>query len=430
MWRLIALALACVACAGCASLAQQPASTVPSAAPEREVLVMLRESPVRHFQPGVTYSDGYPSASAPARQRREASDLAREYGLRLVSDWPMPALGIRCFLAQVEGGQAPAQVADRLAADPRVESAQPVHTFRTFGHDDPYYRLQTSAAVLRLDELHRLATGRQVLIAEIDTGVDLGHPDLDGQLIDARNFVDGTAYVAELHGTAVAGIVVAKADNGIGIVGVAPDARLMPLRACWQDGQGSASARCTSFTLAKAIQYAVEQHARILNLSLAGPHDRLLERLIDKAIEQGATVVAAVDPAAPAASFPANHTGVIATTSASSNAVHGERVVRAPGERILTTVPGSSWAFVSGSSFATAHVTGIAALVLQLSPALTGRDVASLFQAHVTPGAASVPPPGIDACAMLARLSPHQPCDCCRPAANGPALGRPAPDSS
>ena len=324
----------------------------------------------------------------------------------------MPAIGVRCFLAEVEAGQTPVEVATRLAADPRVESAQPVQVFRALAHDDPYYELQTSAKSIRLDELHKLSTGKNVLVAEIDTGVDLRHPDLQGQLTEAKNFVDGTEYAAEMHGTSVAGIIVAKADNGIGIVGIAPGARLMPLRACWQKAQDAGSALCSSFTLAKAIQYALTQHAQVLNLSLAGPRDRLLERLIDKAIEQGSTVISALDPEAPAASFPATHPRVIAVASAGASTSFSGAIL-APGDRILTTTPNASWGFVTGSSFATAHVTGLTALLLELSPRLKAKDVYTLLYEHSYPAPASADSSLLDACAMLARLSERHGCACC-----------------
>ena len=110
--------------------------------------------------------------------------------------------------------------------------------------------------------------------------MELDHPDLRGRIVVARNFVDARDAVAELHGTAVAGIIGARADNGVGIVGVAPEAQLMALRACWQVPADANAAVCSSFTLAKALQFAIDNNARVINLSLGGPRDRLLERLV------------------------------------------------------------------------------------------------------------------------------------------------------
>jgi subtilisin family serine protease len=412
MRHVILMVVACITGAGCSNLDRPTDEESTAGATQHQILIMLKESPVRHFQAGTSYSPMYRSGSGQSPQLRTAKDLARDYRLHLVSDWPMPAIGVRCFLAQVEADQVPVEVAARLAADPRVESAQTVQVFHTLAHNDPYYELQTSAKSIRLEELHKLSTGKNIVVAEIDTGVDLQHPDLQGQLTGAKNFVDDSEYTAEMHGTAVAGIVVAKADNGIGIVGIAPGARLMPLRACWQQAKNSQDALCSSFTLAKAFQYALAQHAQIFNLSLAGPQDRLLERLIDKAIEQGSVVIGALDPAAPAASFPATHPRVIAVASAGTSTSFSGAIL-APGDRILTTTPNASWGFVTGSSFATAHVTGLTALLLELSPGLKGKEVYALLREHSYPAAPSGESPALDACAMVARLSEHRGCACC-----------------
>jgi len=389
--------------AACSSLdPSKVESPAPGIATERQILVMLKESPVRHYRPGSFPQPSYGSGPAPASQLRTAQQLAREYGFQLVSDWAMPSLGVRCFLGEVPAGQTPGEVASRLAADARVESAQPVQVFRALGHNDAYYELQTSAKVLKLDELHQMATGKGVSVAQIDTGVDLKHPDLDGQLLEAKNFVDGSRYRVESHGTAVAGIIVARADNGIGIVGIAPSATLTPLRACWEAEDQPGSALCSSFTLAKALQYALSRPTRVLNLSLGGPQDRLLGRLIDKAIDQGIVVVGAVDPVDLEGSFPASHPGVIAVGSAGTAiTVKGE--VLAPGEHVLTTTPNGSWGFLSGSSFAAAHVSGIAALLLERSPKLKPGQVSLIFRQHVykTAEQSSV----VDACAALASVS-------------------------
>ena len=407
--RSIFLAAALIAGAGCASLdSMQPASETASST-ERQILVMLKESSTRHFQPGASYSFDYRDRPASSSQARMASKLAREYGLTLLSDWPMPTIGVRCFLAEVEADQIPAEVVARLAADGRVESAQTVQMFRVLSHNDAYYELQTSAKALNLDELHKMATGNSVRVAQIDTGVDIKHPDLTGQLSQARNFVDRTRYVAELHGTAVAGIIVARADNGVGIVGIAPAATLMPLRACWESTGGEGPALCSSFTLAKALQYALNQQARVVNLSLAGPRDRLLERLIDKAVEQGVTVIGAVDPAA-ADSFPAAHPRVIAVGQEGAPA-SSPRTIQAPGERVLTTTPNQSWGFVSGASFATAHVTGITALLLEMSPRLKPQDVSALLNEHFDHAAGGTT--ALNVCAMLAQFSHKRDCTCC-----------------
>ena len=106
------------------------------------------------------------------------------------------------------------------------------------------------------------------------------HPDLRGRLIDNVDFVGGQASNAEAHGTGVAGIIGARADNSVGIVGVAPGAELMGLRACWQK-PGAVATVCDTLSLAKAITYAVEHHANVINLSLTGPRGKPFYRFFN-----------------------------------------------------------------------------------------------------------------------------------------------------
>jgi len=410
-----------VLAAGCASAPPPHANQAPSGVAEQQILVMVKESAVRHYRPGPASLSGYDSAASHARSQKVAESLAHDYDLKLVGDWAMPALGVRCFLVELAPNQTPTEMAERLGADPRVESAQPQHLFHVSGHDDPYYPLQTGAQELQLDALHRMATGKGIKVAQIDTGVDARHPDLAGQMSAERNFVDGPRPAAEMHGTAIAGIIVAKADNGIGIVGVAPRAKLIPLRACWENAHGG-SAVCSSFTLAKAIQFALVERVRVINLSLTGPYDRLLERLIDSATQDKIAVVAALDPAAPG--FPATHPAVIAVAvDGSPNAP--ANAIFAPGRDILTTTPGASWGFFSGASFAAAHMSGLAALMLERSPALKPDGLQRILLEHQGVAAAE----GmrvLDACAALAQASGARDCGCCSTAAARRVHGRSA----
>ncbi len=196
--------------------------------------MMLPQKALAHYSPAPGQTLGYGQSSPGSAAMRNAKAIARQYGLELVDDWPMPTLELHCFVVALPADASVEAVLEQLGHDERVQWAQPMHLYRTLGHNDPYYALQTAAQTLRLDELHTVSTGRHVRVAEIDSGVDARHPDLDGQLVDAQNFVGPGPQPAEQHGTAVAGVIAAKADNGIGIVGVAPDAALMALRACWR----------------------------------------------------------------------------------------------------------------------------------------------------------------------------------------------------
>ncbi|HWA60453.1 MAG TPA: S8 family serine peptidase [Caulobacteraceae bacterium] len=336
----------------------------PAADPQREVLVLLKMPP-EHYSAQSAYGGSYGGGEARGARRRFAEGRARANGLILVDDWPMPMAGLDCYIMAVPDGRSTQAVADQLSHDPGIAWAEPMNTYTAQGAatgaaiNDPLYRVQPDAAEWRLDDLHRIATGRDIRVAIIDSAVDRNHPDLAGQVVVSENFVPGAFPAAESHGTGVAGIIAAVAGNGKGIVGVAPHARLMALRAC---RQGETATTCDSLSLAKAIYYAVEHDADIINMSLSGPDDPLLGNLLDLARQHGATIVAAFDPAAPGGGFPASHRGVVAVIDEGAEPA-GAGVFGAPGRDIPTTQPDGGWFFVNGSSFAAAHVSGLFALL-------------------------------------------------------------------
>ncbi|GLQ94989.1 S8 family peptidase [Dyella acidisoli] len=375
-----------------------------------QVLVMLRAAPP-HLRAADDYAITYASSPDEAARKRIARELAHQYGLQLVDSWPMPALGVDCFVMRIVSGTSASDIAQALSHDTRVESAQPRQTFHTLAKDDPLYALQPTAKRWHIAELHALTTGKNVAIAEVDSGVDASQPDLDGQIAEQRNFVDDSGYRAELHGTEVAGIIVAREGNGVGIVGVAPQARLLALRACWQLADGSAASACDSFTLAKALQYALEKHVQIINLSLTGPNDRLLQRLLDAALAGHVTVVGAVDDTTADGGFPASYPGVLAVAGEHAD-VQRSDVWLAPAEDIPTTQPGARWNMVNGSSFAAAEVSGLVALLQELSPDLTLTQLHDALHARSALGFASMRPMTIDACAAVAQVSHRCTCDC------------------
>jgi hypothetical protein len=387
----------------------QPRPGPEPAGEEPRILVMLRVPPA-HFRPEATYGGGYDAQSGRAARHRIAAELASAHGLVLESEWPMPSLGIDCFLMKAPADQPEQAVLDALAQDSRTAWAQPLHNFHSLAHNDPLFALQPAAAAWHLADVHAVTTGRDVSIAQLDTGVELKHPDLVGQIAIAENFVDASPYAAEAHGTAVAGIIAARADNGIGIAGIAPEARLMALRACWQV---DARAACNSFTLAKAFQFALERGATVINLSVTGPEDKLLHVLVDAALVRGVTVVGAVDPQTAGGGFPASHPGVIAvSTQGVTDAGDPVHSVAAPGRDVPTTLPVDRWGFVDGTSFAAAHVSGLVALLQQVAPSLGPEQTRALLL-RVAPGTdSSQTGQVIDVCAVIARAAGACSCRC------------------
>jgi subtilisin family serine protease len=383
---------------------------------QRQVLLMLRLAPA-HYRPDA-YGIDYASAPGRVARRRIASGLANEHGLVLRDEWPMPAIGVDCFVLEAPDPTAARREAKALAADPRVESAQAMQLFRVLGapmqrRGDPLYRTQPAAIDWHLSELHRQATGKHVRVAVVDSGIAIDHPDLRGQVAVSRNFVDRRGDVGEAHGTAVAGIIAARGNNGVGIVGIAPQARLLALRACWQTGASAAA--CSTFTLAQALQFAIDADAQVLNLSLSGPPDRLLGRLLDVALAHGISVIGAVDAQARDGGFPASHPGVIAVAGLETRPGTDSRAaltVRVPGEGIPAPLPGDGWGWVSGVSFATAQVSGLVALLRQSHPDLRQSALVTLLAPTGRLPLAMERPRAIDACAVMLRSVGHCVCGC------------------
>jgi len=318
-------------------------------------------STMRGYQNSSTYSVG---GSARAAVR----GLTDTYRLREVSGWPIRSLGIHCVVFQLPPNMTAAQTIARLRQDPRVESVQPLQMFATqaTAYNDPYEKLQSSLDTMGIPVAHELSRGAGVEVAIIDTGVDTRHPDLQGRIVEKRNFVDGDwqAFDNDRHGTAVAGLIAATANNSLGIVGVAPESHLHAYKACWQLAAGDSAAACNTFTLAKALSAAIDARVQIANLSLAGPGDPLLTRLVMQAGQRGMIVVGAAPPDRRTEAFPTDIDGVIAVVSLDPQGNGRAGALSAPGTEVLTLVPDGHYDFASGSSLATANVSGVIALLL------------------------------------------------------------------
>lgn len=330
--------------------------------------------------------------------------LATEYGIVRVSGWPMRSLAVHCEVYTIAPGTDVDAVVARLAQDARVDSAEPLRHFQTLTAPSPNLQTQSEAGNSRrpdsyrglqhsLDELdvdgaHALSRGRGIRIAVIDSGIDSSHPDLNNAVSVRRDF---TSAQPAAHGTEVAGVIAARGD-GQGILGVAPEAQLLDLRACWGDGSSSGPASCDSFSLAQALDYAVTNAVDVINLSLAGPEDPLLSRLLKAAEARAICVVAAAAPGDSTSSgFPASVRSVIVVGMSDPTAHEPASArVRAPGTDVLTTFPGARYDYASGSSLAAAHVSGIVALARALYPRLRPQQVRTLLAAREHLSAASV----------------------------------------
>jgi hypothetical protein len=225
---------------------------------------------------------------------------------------------------------------------------------------------QYTLGKLRLPLAHGLAKGDQVLVAVIDSGVDTAHPEFAGVIADTYDLLD-PAEPPHSHGTAIAGAIAAHSR----LMGVAPSAKILAIRAF---GESKGSAESTTFNILKSMNWAVEKNANIINMSFAGPKDPALSRSLAAARQKGIVLIAAVGNAGPKSPplYPAADANVIAVTATDSDdqlfkaSNRGNHIaVAAPGVDILLPSPGGGYQVSSGTSFAAAHVSGIAALILE-----------------------------------------------------------------
>lgn len=379
--------------------------------PERDILVTFANSAAKTSNVGAPYRARKRYAIS-AEARRYAESVSKDYGLQQVAHWPIRSLSVYCFVYRIAKDEDREQVIAELRKDARVESVQPLNVFETSidaekGYDDTYAELQHGLNSLDLTGAHRHSRGKGVRIAVIDSNADTQHEDLKGRVRRVRDFAGDAPGIDRNHGTAVTSVIAARTNNARGIVGVAPEAKLDLYVACWSQ-ENFETAVCDSFTLAQALDTLLERPPDVLNLSLAGPEDELVRRLLLEAHRSGVVVIAADPGAAPGSQiFPASMEQVIAVGSSTAASVRGDSIL-APGEQILVAVPDDSYDFRSGSSLAAAHVSGVVALLLAVSPDTDGPAIRSVLwqsQASAADGRVSV-----NACVALRIADPSLSC--------------------
>lgn len=387
--------------------------------PDRDILVTIADDGARSVATGInapyTKRKRYP---VKPETLRAASSIADEYGLVEIDRWPIRSLSVLCIVYRVGGDRERASVLRSLAGDARVESAQRLQEFEAltlpFQHyDDTYTDLQRGLDVMDVLAAHRFSRGRDVRVAIVDSHADTEHEDLSDRVSKMSLHIDSGHTHDAGHGTAVASVIAATANNARGIVGVAPEAVLEVYVACWRDAGGAAGARCDSFTLARALDEIVESRPDVLNLSLVGPYDELLAGLLREIDHAGIVVVAAREAARGGdRTFPASQPGVIGVGS--SDGFEGADVpagignsrpppgVFAPGRQIMVAVPRNGYDFRSGSSLAAAHVSGVVALMLSAFPGLPLDVVQNVLQ--TSQRASDGGWPAVNACIALQQL--------------------------
>ena len=397
----------------------QPATAQKNDA-ERDILVTFDNQGARVQSTGM--SAPYRNRkrySIAAAARRDADDVRNEYSLVEVDHWPIRSLSVYCFVYRVPSGEDREAVIDRLKSDVRIESVQPLQEFETgtsanADYDDTYANLQHGLNILHVGAAHRISRGHGVRVAIIDSDADSRHEDLKGRLSKIEIFADGKTGSDAEHGTAVASVIGANANNAIGIVGIAPEARLELFVSCWTEGVVD-NAICDSFTLAKALDTLLDKPPDILNMSLTGPFDPLLARLLDAVQDAGVVMVAARPTVvSDRNNFPASLETVISVgNSEQRRQVSGassrpSQDIYAPGQQIMVAVPNDSYDFRSGSSLAAAHVSGVIALLLAVSPDLSFTSVLEFLRESQYAESTGVV--SINACIVLQLADPARVC--------------------
>jgi subtilisin family serine protease len=305
-------------------------------------------------------------------------DIARQHRLTRISSQRLELIGSTLYRYRIADGRPVPDVVRALEQDLRIASAQPNFLYRLA--DDPARNslTQYAAAKMHLTEAHRISTGQGVVVAVIDSGIDIANPELVGSIADAFDVVDG-ATRPHKHGTAVAGIIGSHAN----LLGVSPEAKLLAIRAFAGEG-GKLGAGDTTEHIVRSIDWAHQRGARVVNMSFTGPRDPLLSRELHAGTERGIAFVVAAGNEGPNAL--AADDSVIAVTASDATdklypvANRGPYIcLAAPGVNVLVAAPSGAYEFKSGTSYAAAHVSGAVALLLQSRPDLSPKAVRTIL---------------------------------------------------
>jgi Subtilase family len=323
---------------------------------------------------------------------------ARRLGLTQIGSQNLALSGGRLVHFRVVNGQVADAV--RMLEAEKIGIAQPNYIFQLqqdtrvpapLPKGDP---AQYVIDKLHLHDAHGIASGANVTVAVIDSLVDAAHPDLTGSIGGQFDAV-ATVDKPDEHGTGMTGAIAAHRR----LLGVAPGARILAIHAFSPDAQHPQQA--TTQNIIAGIDWAIAKGARVINMSFAGPYDPLLQLALKKARDKGVVLIAAAGNMGPQSPplYPAADENVIAVTAVDENekllpqANQGPHVaLAAPGVNVLEAAPRATYNFTTGTSVAAAHVSGVAALIIERNPSI---DPASLEQILFST-ARDLGPPGRD----------------------------------
>ena len=294
------------------------------------------------------------------------------------------------LLENVVAVEVPANALNGLLLNPNVVSVEYDTEVQASGKPSPSQPVeQLPWGVNRIGADLANGTGAGVTVCVIDTGINQNHPDLMANIVGGRNFVAKGATIDSNkwnddngHGTHVAGTIAAL-DNSIGVIGVAPQASLLAAKVLNRQGSGY-----TSDVIA-GIEYCVLNNAKVISMSLGSSSDvQALHDAVDAAYTSGVLLVAAAgNDYGGVVSYPAAYSSVIAVSATDSNNnlasfsnLGPEVELAAPGVSILSTWKDGGYNTISGTSMATPHVSGVAALAMEANPLLSNVEIRALLQ--------------------------------------------------
>jgi hypothetical protein len=328
-------------------------------------------------------------------------EIARRHDLVVVSMQQSALTGGTLVRFRIGGNRAAAAVvrameAERIVSQPNYvyvvgqstaqsdaqPGAEPAAAQSGAGTADQQYVVNK----LRLAEVHKIATGKDVMVAVIDSQIDNEHPELNKGIAEQFDGV-GRPDKPHTHGTGMAGAIIAQ-DR---LMGVAPGARALAVHAFATGTQQSPQA--TTQSIVAGLEWALSKGARIVNMSFAGPYDPILALALKKASEKGAILIAAVGNAGPKSPplYPAADPHVIGVTAIDENdklytgSNIGKQVaVAAPGVDVMVPAPAGAYQLTTGTSVAAAHVSGVAALLLERHPQADATLILEVLTASAT----------------------------------------------
>ncbi|TVR72707.1 MAG: peptidase S8 [Sphaerobacteraceae bacterium] len=300
----------------------------------------------------------------------------------------------RTMVVSFDGQTRASDAIARLSNHPAVDFIEPdiLYYFQdSFVPNDARFDEQVWAETVNLPEAWTISSGNpDVIVSVVDSGIRADHPDLQGKVLEGKNYVDGFAADDTTdnlgHGTAVAGIIAAAGNNGIGMAGTAMNVQLLPMRVGNTDGVPISR-------IAIAVEDSVDMGANVINLSLGSEtQSGRLEQALAYAEANNVIVVAASGNQPDKVSFPGSSPSTI---SVGASTLDGSDLTRftsrvsvtdlvAPGQGVFTTVydpeQGNVYGTVQGTSFSTPIVTGAAALLHSVNPELDVHQIRSLLR--------------------------------------------------